>query len=136
MNYPPCAKPFVMLVDDSEIDALVTRRVIEKADFASKFIVMRSGNSALEYLQGCISGSEAWPDVIFLDISMPITDGFNFMEAFEQMRPHIRPGIKIHVLSSSDCRSDMERMMGSGNVQTFLTKPLKTDMLHKLAESA
>ena len=68
----------VMLVDDNDTDNFIHKRVIELTGFAKNIIVKNSGKSALEFLESNKSNLDALPDLIFLDINMPIVDGFVF----------------------------------------------------------
>ncbi|MGN6648250.1 MAG: response regulator, partial [Cytophaga sp.] len=76
-------KKLVMLVDDNETDNFIHRRVLEMGNFSENIIVKNSGKSALEYLEANQSNPDLIPEVIFLDINMPIVDGFVFLFEFE-----------------------------------------------------
>jgi CheY-like chemotaxis protein len=68
----------VMLVDDNDTDNFISRRIIEITKFAKNVEVKNSGKSALEYLEREQDNPAKLPDIIFLDINMPIVDGFVF----------------------------------------------------------
>ena len=126
-------KPRVLLVDDNDTDNLISRRVIELSGFTDSIHICNSGKNALEYIESNIDTPHQLPDVIFLDINMPIVDGFIFLYEFEQMAPRIRKTINVVVLSSSDSRQDIERMQLHPRVVKFITKPLAMGALQSLA---
>ncbi|HTF81370.1 MAG TPA: response regulator, partial [Cytophagales bacterium] len=79
---------------------------------------------------------ESLPDLIFLDINMPIVDGFVFLFEFEQLPDIVRNKCKICVLSSSDNQRDIERITSNEYVVEFITKPLTVEALKKLTHNA
>src|SRR5690554_3086285 len=97
----------IMLVDDNETDNFIHKRVIELSGFANEIIIKNSGKSALEYLQTHARSIEKLPDIIFLDINMPIVDGFVFLFEFENFSEAIKAKSKIVILSSSDSKRDI-----------------------------
>jgi len=66
----------VMLVDDNDTDNFISKRIIEITNFASEVEIKNSGKAALDYLKNHKNNLDKLPDLIFLDINMPIVDGF------------------------------------------------------------
>lgn len=122
----------VMLVDDNETDNFISEKIIEMSGFADRVISMDSGTSALEYLQNSISEEENIPDIIFLDINMPFVDGFVFLFEFEKMSNEIKSKSKIVILSSSDNKRDIDRIVDNPYVINYVVKPLSPDALKKI----
>src|SRR5205814_837017 len=88
-----------LVVDDSEIDVLVNRRLMEITRFAGEVIIARDGAEALRYLQEeCRQDTDA-PDWIFLDMHLPVMSGLEFIEAFKSLPGFIREKSKIVILS-------------------------------------
>lgn len=119
----------VMLIDDNEIDNFINQKMIEGCAFADHVHIHTSSKSALEFLDNLQRGGESIPEsmipgMIFLDINMPILDGFQFMEEFEKLPGNFRSKIKIVMLSTSINPSDMEKAEKHELIQKFLNKPL------------
>jgi CheY-like chemotaxis protein len=125
----------VMLVDDNETDNFINQRIIELAKFSEKIVIKSSGKSALEYLEKEETNPDSLPDLIFLDINMPIVDGFVFLFEFEQLPEIVRNKCKICVLSSSDNQRDIERITSNEYVVEFITKPLTVEALRKIVNN-
>ncbi len=122
----------IMLVDDNETDNFIHKRVIELSGFANDIIIKNSGKSALEFLQTNARAIEKLPDIIFLDINMPIVDGFVFLFEFENFSDAIKEKSKIVILSSSDSKRDIDRIVDNEYVVHFITKPLSEEALEAL----
>jgi CheY-like chemotaxis protein len=126
-------KPQVLLIDDNDTDNLINRRVLEISGYASKIEVCNSGKTALSFIENRISTPDYLPDVIFLDINMPMVDGFVFLLEFEQFSAQISKQIDIVVLSSSDSEEDLERIMQNPRVVKFITKPISAAIVRQLS---
>jgi response regulator RpfG family c-di-GMP phosphodiesterase len=122
----------VMLVDDNDTDNFISRRIIEITKFATKVVIKNSGKSALEYLDENKNLQENLPDLIFLDINMPIVDGFVFLYEFENFPETVRDKCKIIILSSSDNKKDIDKIVNNDYVIKFITKPLSEKSLEAI----
>jgi len=114
----------VMLVDDNETDNFISKRIIEITKFARRVEVKNSGKSALDYLKENQSSPDDLPNIIFLDINMPIVDGFVFLYEFEKFSEVVRNKCKVIILSSSDNKRDIDKIVNNNHVIKFITKPL------------
>ncbi|MEM0998521.1 MAG: response regulator [Bacteroidota bacterium] len=123
---------FVMLVDEDPIDNIINQKIIESNNFADRIQVFQTGQSALEYLAKHAENSDELPDLIFLDINMPIMDGFQFLEEFEKLRDPILEKCKIIMLSSSISPRDIDRAASNRFVKKYLNKPLNSRYLQAI----
>lgn len=114
----------VMLVDDNDIDNFISKRIIEITKFAARVEVTSSGQDALEYLRANQFKLENIPTIIFLDINMPVVDGFIFLYEFDKFSEQLKNKCKIIILSSSDNKRDIAKIVNDNYVTKFITKPL------------
>jgi CheY-like chemotaxis protein len=114
----------VMLVDDNDTDNFISKRIIEITGFAQNVEVKNSGKSALDYLRENQDNVDMLPTLIFLDINMPIVDGFVFLYEFEKFNDNIKDKCKVIILSSSDNKRDIDKIVNNNHVIKFITKPL------------
>jgi CheY-like chemotaxis protein len=128
-------RPRVLLVDDNDTDNLISRRVLDISGYASDIEVCNNGKGALTYIEERLTTPELLPDVIFLDINMPIVDGFVFLYEFDVLTKHINKHIVIMVLSSSDSQEDIGRMIEHPRVVKFITKPISTGIVRELMDA-
>ncbi len=117
-----------LLIDDNYIDNFVTRKILEGGNFAEKIIVVRSATEAIVELR---SGSVK-PDVIFLDVRMPMMGGFEFLEEYDKIANLDKDGVKIFMLSSSLDPLDLRKSVDNKYITQFIHKPLTQKALEEL----
>ena len=122
----------VMLIDDNDTDNFISRRIIEISEFAERVEVKNSGQHALEYLSQHAADVSQLPDLIFLDINMPVMDGFMFLYEFENLPTTVRQKSRVIILSSSDNKRDIDKIINNKSVIRYVTKPLTQNVLREL----
>lgn len=124
-NYKTC-----LLIDDNYIDNFVTRKILESGDFAEKVIVSQSATEAISSLR---SGAVK-PDVIFLDIRMPMMGGFEFLQEYDKLDIEHKQSIKIFMLSSSLDPTDLRKSTNNKYITSFIHKPLTQKTLDDICK--
>ncbi|GAB3532038.1 response regulator [Pontibacter brevis] len=118
----------VLLVDDDETTNYLNKRLLSEMQIAKEIKVLRNGKEALEYLsKACIAAPEAGykcPDLIFLDIKMPVMDGFTFLEEYEKRGLDTEEHMVILMLTSSASFYDLERLKDFKKVRKHFSKAL------------
>ena len=114
----------VLIVDDSEVDQFLSRIAIEEFDATIEIIEAADGREALTMLKKM----DAQPDVIFLDINMPVMDGHEFLEEYSEVGYQS----SVVVMSSSEQEKDMACSTLYPCVKQYLSKPLDSESLAKI----
>ncbi|WOK05627.1 response regulator [Imperialibacter roseus] len=123
----------VMLVDDNDTDNFLSKKIMEHVNFSENILIKNTGKSALEYLHQNQNDLDKIPDIIFLDINMPIVDGFVFLYEYENFPPQLHEKVKVVVLSSSNNKRDINQFLNNRFVHQFISKPLSEKALMELA---
>src|SRR5690606_14962211 len=123
----------LFLVDDDEIFAFLTKRTIEETQLVEQIKIFSNGQDAIDFLEKAAGDKELLPEVILLDINMPILDGWGFLEEFILLKPSIGKKITIYVVSTSISPYDLERAKNIAEVSDFIIKPItKTGLINIL----
>lgn len=133
----PNQKPFinkVLIIDDSEIDRHIASFLIKKYKISEEIVSLDSADSAFKYFESLKESKSDTTHLIFLDIRMPLKDGFQFLEEFSKLQSSIKANCKIIMLSTSIDTKDHERAADSEFVDLFLNKPLDNDKMKSLEE--
>lgn len=121
----------ILVVDDDDNICFLTRILLEDAGFDKRVITAYNGLEALQTLQAMASGGETLPELILLDIKMPVMDGFEFLDQLAKAAELDLGDTRIFISTSSILPKDKERA-GLYPVAGFLTKPLTEETLRDL----
>ncbi len=131
---PSCL--IVCLVDDDEIYRYGFKRTIIKSKIAAKVELFNDGQQALNFYEDNLNNPQVLPDVIFLDLNMPVMDGFQFIEEFKKIQTRLDKKVRIYMVSSSINPADIERALKTEGLTDYLVKPVHENQLIKIIEGA
>lgn len=111
----------ILIVDDDDITNFITKSHLGKLGFKN-FKSVSNGREAIEYIT-----TNQDPDIILLDLNMPVMDGWEFLE--ERKRLNLCPNAKIYLVTSSGRTEDKMKAAQYDNVKDYVEKPLNCDQL-------
>lgn len=123
----------IWVVDDDPIYQIIMNKIILKSGIFCSYDSFSNGKTAIDSIKKIIIEKDAFPDIILLDIEMPILDGWAFMEEMARLKPEIKSEIKIYISSSSIAIEDKERAKKNSCILGYMCKPVTLDDLTKIA---
>lgn len=127
---------FILLIDDDSIANYLNEIIIEEMQITEAFKSVNNGLEALQYLkdmEGECPPQVTCPELILLDLNMPVLDGLEFLDFFNRLNFLGKEDIKIVVLSSSNRVRDVDAAMKLGAVD-YLVKPLSTEKIQMVID--
>jgi CheY-like chemotaxis protein len=122
----------IMCIDDDPITLMLFKKVINKALFSKEIITAQNGEEALEFFKSIKNTTTKQPQLIFLDLNMPVMGGWEFLDYFNKPEYINFNNIKVVVLSSTIDPEDVKKSETYPIVIDFLPKPITTSMLDYL----
>ena len=123
----------LLVIDDDEINIFIMKKIMEKTGHNAKMISKTNGKLAIEYLAELINNDLPLPNLILVDINMPVLNGWEFLEQYKTL--NIMRNIDMYMLSSSIYENDMEKAKIFKSVKGFISKPLSIEHLTEIFES-
>ncbi len=124
--------PIVALVDDDSIYQFTATRIIESAKLASQILHFEDGSEALKYLRENALTKENLPDHLFLDINMPLVNGWMFLQEYIILKPNLAKDIQIYMVSSSIDQRDRNRAKEFSEIKEFVVKPVAMESFSRI----
>lgn len=122
----------VMIIDDNIIDLYISSRMITKNNFGKNVLQYTAAEEALKYLQENQNNITQLPEVIFVDIYMPVMSGFEFLEAYDKLSLTIKNHCKAYIISSTIDDNDIVKAHTDTNVVSFQVKPITKEFLDRI----
>ena len=126
----------IWVVDDDVIYQTIINKIIQKSGVFSSHFTFPNGNEALTSLKKILEDDDtALPDIILLDINMPVMDGWEFMEEIKKIKSDIRKDIHIYIVSSSIALEDKNKSATFSNIRGYMPKPISVTELIAIASN-
>lgn len=114
----------VFLIDDDEVFVFLTKKIIERSHEDVQLSVFPNGQEAIEYLKVAALQTELLPDIILLDLNMPVMDGWEFLNIYKTFNLSQNKRIELYIVTSSISPHEVERARNIEEVQEFIVKPI------------
>ncbi|WP_224999368.1 response regulator [Cesiribacter sp. SM1] len=118
----------ILLVDDDIINNFINQQLIEDLEITGQLSVVNNGLEAIRYLEKNAGETAGRPDLVLLDINMPVMDGFEFLKEFHSMQFPDKEKVKIVMLTTSTSDKDVQRLKEI-RVDGYIHKPLTEEKM-------
>lgn len=125
----------ICIIDDDEIYQMFTKKMIQNLDLCDEILSFQNGEEGILAIKQMIADGSAVPDIIFLDINMPIMDGWEFMDEFVPLQNHLPKKISVYIVSSSIAPGDQDKAKTYVEISGFMIKPMKSESILEVIQS-
>jgi response regulator RpfG family c-di-GMP phosphodiesterase len=121
-------KLLIMLIDDDEIHNFICEETIKKFDKEIEIVAYNQPRKALSYLKS----NYKFPDIILLDINMPLVNGWDFVNEFSRIKEEKNKFCFLNLLTSSDSMDDIKKAESFTEILAYISKPLTIEDFEEL----
>ncbi|WP_062053639.1 response regulator [Aquimarina longa] len=122
------------IIDDDSMYVNLVKKIVEVKNLCRNLMVFQNGMDAFNYFEAILTNldKKAIPEIIFLDLNMPIMDGWEFLENFTKIKNKLGKTITLYIVSSSINPVDIERAKTINTVKDYLIKPVTIEDLEAI----
>jgi len=122
----------MLVIDDDELTTYLVKKMVRSSNLVNDLLTKENGQEAIEYLHS-LENKDEFPDVIIVDIDMPVMDGYEFVDAYQNAFWKKYPNTHIMMFTSSKRKSDLEKSLSYECVSECVNKPMTQEMLSQIS---
>jgi len=126
----------ICLIDDDRIYQFTAKKILESTGLIKDIKAFYNGEDAIAFLKEHLNDAVIFPDIIFLDINMPVMDGWQFLDAFTDLYNSLPKPVTIYMVSSSVDDYDIRKSKEYVSVTDYIIKPINKERFQQLINTA
>lgn len=119
----------LLVIDDDDINIFIIKKIVEKTGYNVDMVSKSNGLLAIDHLKATLN-TDSFPQLILIDINMPVLNGWEFLDAYDEL--NVTQRVDMYMLSSSVYENDIEKAKTFAKVKGFISKPLSIERLIEL----
>lgn len=114
------------IIDDDDVYINLVKKIIDIKKLSENLLIFKNGQEALDYFKAIIENlnNEAFPEIILLDLNMPVMNGWNFLKEFKAIESPLKKKATLYIVSSSINQADINKSKEFSEVTNYLVKPV------------
>jgi CheY-like chemotaxis protein len=124
----------ICVIDDDPICVFGIKKTLKKAHYNNKVVIYENGLEAIRGLKQYLEQGKLLPNIIFLDINMPIMDGWDFLDDFLKIPKLNRDFVNIYIISSSVDPADLKKVKEFNIINRYLIKPITIEKIETVIQ--
>ena len=124
----------ILLIDDEDINLFILQNLLRLSGIDAEIVFFNTSRKGIGYLQELIDRNEKFPDLILLDIEMPVMNGWGFLDIYKQFDKTYTYDCKVIIFTTSIIEQDMLKAKSYDEVEDFINKPMTLEMLRAIQQ--
>jgi CheY-like chemotaxis protein len=128
-------KLLIAIVDDDAIFQFIAKRLIDSINAQNKTVIFSDGKDAIDFIHDNLNKVDNIADIIFLDINMPVMNGWQFLNKYIEIKSKIEKKIIIYIVTSSNNPDDFIQANSIEEVTDYIVKPITREKYTSILNS-
>ena len=125
----------ILLIDDEDINLFILQNLLRLSGIKGEIVFFNTSMKGINHLKGLIDRGEKFPDLILLDIEMPVLNGWDFLDMYKQFDKTYTYDCKVIIFTTSIIEQDMIKAKSYEEVEDFVNKPMTIEMLKTIQQA-
>ena len=124
----------ILLIDDEDINLFILQNLLRLSGINAEIVFFNTSRKGINHLRDLVDRGEKFPDLILLDIEMPVLNGWDFLDLYKEFDKTHTYNCKVIIFTTSIIEQDMIKAKSYDEVEDFVNKPMTIEMLKNIQQ--